>query len=159
MVKMPFSHKLLITAKIVPPKKYKKFLSGDETTTGFLTKFDLQMQNIGKNEFPGGFFVEESLRVETSIGIRTLLTKGRITPIKIGNLKSGDTRAIKGAWTARVPGCARIVMDIKATDKEKIDFFQSLHGVPSKEWTYVFNIVDRHQLDMVLILSKLLEKR
>jgi len=48
---------------------------------------------------------------------------------------------------------------MKAIDKGKIDFFQNLEGSPSEEWSYIFNVIDRHQLDLALLLSKLLEKR
>ena len=159
MVEMPHPHKLLITVKITPPKKYKAFLSQYETTTGLPTKLRFEMENIGKKRFPGGFFVDERLFAETAIAMRDVVTAGHITPKEIESLEPGDTIVIKGNWTARIPGPSRLVMNIKAKDKAKIDFYQIRTGTPQEEWYSVFYVVDRHQLDSTLLLEKLLKKR
>jgi len=156
---MPRSHRLLVTAKIIPPKKYKKFLYRHETTTGLLSHVDVQIKNIGKNEFPGGVFDEEDLRLETAIGMKEIVITGTVTPPGVKSLKPEGTYTIDIAWNAWVPGPSRVVMQMKAVDKGKIGFFRSLEGSPSEEWSYIFNVVDRHQLDLALLLSKLLEKR
>ena len=159
MIGMPSSHKLLITLKIIPPKKYKAFLSEYETTTGLPTQLEIEIENIGKNRFPGAVFVEEQIVLETAIALRDVTTGGGVVPPKIRSLKPEEKVIIRCNWTARIPGPSRVAMYITAKGNGKINFYRTRTGQPREEWHSVFYVVDRHQLDLALLLQKSLMER
>ena len=159
MVEMPSSYKFLVTLKLTAPRKYKEFLSGYETVTGFPTKFEVSMKNIGKNEFPGGRLVNDCVTFETYHGQANIGFSGRIVPSKIVKLKPGDVLAVEGTQTFQIPGPWRVVVNMKAKDNAKINYYQTPTGLPSEEGFQLIYVADHHQLDLALLLKKSMKSR
>lgn len=156
---MTSSYKFLITAKLIPPKKYKEFLLENETVAGLPTRFEILIKNIGKNEFPGGRFANDKGTFETSFAMTDVSVSFQIRPKKIDALKPGESLTIEGSWNPSMPGPWRLVVNIEATDKAKIQYHQSPGSSPSAAGYSFLYVVDRHQLDLALLLKRLLKKR
>jgi hypothetical protein len=158
---MSSSHKLLMTLKMGHPQKYKELLSENETATGFPTRFKILIRNIGKNPFPGGVITDDTIDFETSFGQVQFSISFRISRRPIPKIEPNETMKLEfgGDTIIPFPGPWRMVVNIEAKDKKKIDFFQSPKSSPIAKWWSPIYAVGHHQLDLTMLLKTSLERK
>jgi len=147
-------HKLLITRKLKPPSKYRKFLTENETVAGGITEFTYELKNIGSESIPEGDFVTA---LEKPIGMRTVTHTA--LPLKISTIKPNDTVVYKGRTRDLIlPGTWASTIELRTRGKAKIQYYHTEKGEPFNVWFKPFYVIERHQLDLLSILEKLLKK-
>jgi len=148
-------HELLIRFKIIRPLGYKKFLSENETVSGKITRFRLKIKNIGEHPIPRGYII---LELERPTGMSSLTES--TTPIKISGIKCNETVSVSAVREMVAPGLWFLNATTRFKDKEKIAYYQSEKLEPDYDkWMRAFYVVDRHQLDLQIILKKLLVQK
>jgi len=158
MIRLP--HKLWIFPQIVAPQKYQEFLSFFEAVASAPNTLKLIIQNIGKEMFPGGKISEGRINWEATIGMATF-TQSRAVAPELPPIQPEETFTLKVEnWIPFNPGLLRLRMKITANDSAKIEYYQSLTSpLPEDEWYQFVYAVDRHQLDLVLLLKQSLGER
>jgi len=148
-------HKLLITRKIKPPSKYRKFLRENETVAGGITEFIYELKNLGDKSITKAEVVSS---LEKDIGMKTI--SHSTLPRKIPVIKPND-KIVYLAKTKDVilPGVWAATVEIRTRGKVKIRYYYSEKGGPYDRWFKPFYVIERHQLDVLSILEKLLKKR
>jgi len=146
-------HKILIDMKFTKPKPYKKLLSKREITNGKNITIKHTMKNIGKTIIPKGIVRFSCIR-PTGIGKLTTTS----APIKIEALKPGETVDFRGENFFISPGLWLSNATLVINDKTKILYYREENEEPDEEkWELAFYVWDRHQLDLMLTLQKLLK--
>lgn len=153
-------HKLWIYPTLVPPRKYKKFLSYFEVVATTENTIELTIENIGKKTFPGGKLAKPHVDFEMPIGFATLSSSRGVNP-EIPPIEPNKSFSIKIEWFPRSPGIWRITTKIKPRNRAKIEYYQSPKAPPLEEdeWFQILYAVDRHQLDLTLRLERFLKKK
>lgn len=149
----------MIYTDVVPPRKYKKFLSPREVVAGAPNTIKLTVKNIGKETFPGGKILESKVYMEFYIGMSVLTISGKVTP-KLPTIQPNETFSIElKGWRPYCPGLWRISTKIKSKDNVKVKYYQTPKATPREdEWIAALYAVDRHQLDLSLLLKQLSSK-
>ena len=153
-------HKLLIVPKVFPPRKYRKFLAFFEAVTSTPNTIKFEIKNIGKETFPGGEIPKGCVNFEQVVGMATFTQPFRVTP-EVPTIQPNETGTVnlKG-WNPFSPGLWKILMKIKSKDNANIEFYQTSNGSPLEdEWNQTVYAVDRHQLDLTLLLERSLKKK
>ena len=153
-------HKLLIYPRVAPPRKYKRLLSFFEAVTGEENGFKLIVENVGEKTFPGGEIMSGGrIALETIMGVISFTQWRNVDP-KLPPIEPKNRFTIRlPTWVPYSPGLYRVAFKIKSTDEEKIEYYQSLGGSPREdEWCQFIYVVDRHQLDLTLLLEQSLSK-
>lgn len=146
-------HGLLIETKLKRPSQYKKFLSKDEAVHGKEVIYTIEITNIGDGLFPGGTV---ELELESSTGMGSIST--RTKPIEVPDLKPKDSFVLKAKDTRPIPGIWILTVEVKPKDKKKIKYYRSKDREPEEDWTNVYYVTDRHQLDVKIMLKELLKE-
>lgn len=147
-------HKLMISAKVKPPKEYRKLLSPIEVVAFAINNVELTIRNIGKETFPGGKISEGKILIEFFIGMSTVTVSTKVTP-RLPAIPPNETLSRDFKWSPYCPGLWRISMKIISKDNTPIQYYQRRKGTPKeKEWVYALYAVDPHQLDLTLLLEE-----
>lgn len=145
------AHKLLILTKLRSLRKYRRFLVDAETPSALESICVMTITNIGDKVFPGG---KMDLRFRRPTGI------GEITgdaSVNLSPLKSGDSAKINVKWTPSYPGVWILNAEINPQDKAEVEYFIEKKKSVGKI-SPTFFAIDKHQLDIKIMLEKLLKK-
>lgn len=149
-------HRILIEVAVSLDPKYKALLRHFEVVRGVDVAFRFRIRNIGKTTFPGGRL--ENVTFEKPLALRSMTLIMRPKQVKIPKLKP------KQAYTTEVEayfafsGVHFIKIKIKANDKSEIEYYQLKKALPLKnEWSVPMNVLERENLEQILLLKKLLE--
>lgn len=138
-----------------PPSRYKKLLSKNETINGKYTKFDLYIKNIGDESVPPG---RVEIVFEHPAGFGTFTR----TPasVEMPAIEPNKTFSHKARVDLTAPGLWFIGLKVKLKDQKKIEYYQHEGLKPTSDrWLYPLYAVDRHQLDLISLVEKLMEKK
>ena len=147
-------HKLLITRKMKPPSRYKKFLSEVETVHGKVTIHVIEITNIGEKLVR---LDSADLKLERPTGMGNISATSLVE--NLPQLKPGETHVIEGKQFVAVPGIWVLTIEVKCKDKEPIEYYMSEDGEAEEKWSDFHYVVDRHQLELRFVLEKLLKKK
>ena len=138
-----------------PPSRYKKFLSKDETVNGKYTKFVFHIKNIGDELVPQGHV---EIVLEKLVGMGTF---SRTPPLaEMPAIEPNKTFSLKKEIDLTLPGLWFITLRVKLKDKKKIEYYQFEGGNPDfDKWMYPLYAVDRHQLDLISLVERLMKKK
>lgn len=147
-------HKLLITLDMKPPSKYRKLLSKNETISGKPTEITVSVKNIGNETLPDGGQLEVFLKRPIGTGEFNIF----VSPTRMPAIKPDKAFGIRGTEDLMAPGLWFITITAKFKDKKKIEYHQTKGPHYEKQWLQPIYVIDRHQLDLTLLLKKLLRK-
>jgi hypothetical protein len=146
---------------VKPPLGYRKFLSENETVNAKLTEYVLQIKNIGNESVPRGH-LKIVLMTPFGMGEYTLgpplIEMAALEPSKTFSLKRSVYLTFPGHWFLTLK--FELAEKEEQKEKKKIEYYQFERATPDLEkWLYPIYAVDRHQLDLISRLEKLMKRK
>jgi hypothetical protein len=156
-------HKLLVDAGIdMLPKsiddRYREFLHDFEIVRGVNTRFRFRIKNIGESIFPGGKLANDTIAFGNLLGTQSIEMLAYPDKKSIPELKPNETHIFKTEFFSQLSGALSIKLTIESNDKDKVEHYQNEGFPPSKEWFALIMVLDRENLEQILLLRELVKK-
>jgi hypothetical protein len=153
------THKLLIQAGVDLPPKYESKVAMFELVRGVSTHFALRIENLGDSVFPGGEILGGQIRFESICSMLTIFSDRNVKKPEIPELKKSGKHVILFDFTPIMSGPHSMSMEIKATDGQRIEYYTSKSGEPTKKnWEIYMYVIERENLDSLILLEKIFKK-
>lgn len=137
-------------------EEYKKLLQANELPRGIDSFFTFHLTNVGDTEFNGK--LKTIIASYGGSGFGNVLTASH-TPnhqIFLGVKEKYTTP--RARFDTYVEGLMVVSVEITADDNSPVEYLQGIDSTPLPGWLKPFFIVNREQLEMLLVLKKLESK-